>query len=208
MGEGIFTGQVLRLGRRRSAWPLVGDGVLARRAAAELGVSAGMGTSRAAPRAPWAYSPGSPAGTPGLDHGGTAGARRGLGAAGVACRLLEPVGAEASSVCASFIGGDIVASQAGCPSCCSEEVPAERGPPEASPPPPMSLRAGLRPEAELKALATGGSRGEPAGPRASAAAVASRRARAGPGAPGALAVLRPWPLRGRTASDGRVFSSQ
>lgn len=75
MGEGIFTGQVLRLGRRRSAWPLVGDGVLARRAAAELGVSAGMGTSRAAPRAPWAYSPGSPAGTPGLDHGGTAGAR-------------------------------------------------------------------------------------------------------------------------------------
>lgn len=64
MGEGIFTGQVLRLGRRRSAWPLVGDGVLARRAAAELGVSAGMGTSRAAPRAPWAYSPGSPAGTP------------------------------------------------------------------------------------------------------------------------------------------------
>lgn len=64
VGEGIFTGQVLRLGRRRSAWPLVGDGVLARRAAAELGVSAGMGTSRAAPRAPWAYSPGSPAGTP------------------------------------------------------------------------------------------------------------------------------------------------
>lgn len=77
VGEGIFTGQVLRLGRRRSAWPLVGDGVLARRAAAELSVSAGMGTSRAAPRVPWAYSPGSPAGTPGLDHGGTAGAHRG-----------------------------------------------------------------------------------------------------------------------------------
>lgn len=161
-------------------------------------------TARAARREHQGWTTG---GQPG-PIGGTAGARRGLGAAGVPCCLLEPVGAEASSMCASFIGGDIVASQAGCPSCCSEEVPAERGPPEASPPPPTSLRAGLRPEAELKALATGGSRGEPAGPRASAAAVASRRARAGPGAPGALAVLRPWPLWGRTASDGRVFSSQ
>lgn len=83
-----------------------------------------------------------------------------------------------------------MASQAGCPTCCSEEVPAERGPPEASPPPPTSLRAGLRPEAELKALATGG-------PRASAAAVTSRCARAGPGAPGALAVLRPLSLAGQ-----------
>lgn len=98
------------------------------------GASAEMGTSRAAPCVPWTCSKKQHGGNTQVSMtGGQPGARQGLGGAGVSCCSLESIGAEPSSMFASSIGGDMVASQAGCPICCSKKMLTERGPLEASP---------------------------------------------------------------------------
>lgn len=125
------------------------------------GASAEMGTSPAAPCVPWTCSKKQLGGNTQVSMtGGQPGARQGLGGAGVSCCSLESIGAEPSSMFASLIGGDMVASQAGCPICCSKKMLTERGPPEVSPPAPHVPLWGTEARGGAQAPVHGRARGD------------------------------------------------